>query len=393
MMAASELRSKKPRTAPPSTCSPPRTQSWLERLPVELIEQIFLHSLEINMAHTSPFLRKTLSKESMYRTLILFAFFDDDEQNPVEGKHFKPATYRLLSLTDKLRIQKGVLESRWCTMARVKQCLPTLMRLVIVQEWHREREWECVQAEAAAQRDGDDPRQQPPSSLPPLDDTAAVFTLYTSAYACDRPNPLNPDVSFGCQHFQRGMFNVRIFPDRLLNPGSWQNSTNVTNNYNPQPVDFLALLFDGWTNTSAPGAPRITQHTALFHGIETAIRERNRKALNMLLVIHGNYFSSQAPSENGNASVNFPVSLLHLATREGRHSEWILMMLLKDMTREGLVPKDDDVLTKWAIARDQEGSRFAKWLLKVMEDYGPVPPRYSFDVEVAERQAMLGDPT
>jgi hypothetical protein len=181
MMAASELRSKKPRTAPPTTWSPPRTQSWLERLPVELIEQIFLHSLEISMAYASPFLCKTLSKESMYRTLILFAFFDDDEQNPVEEKHFKPAAYRLLSLTDKLRIQKGVLESRWCTMARVKQCLPTLMRLVIVQEWHRERDWECAQAEAAAQRDGDHSRQQPPSSLPPLDHGCRLHLVHQCA--------------------------------------------------------------------------------------------------------------------------------------------------------------------------------------------------------------------
>jgi hypothetical protein len=392
-MAASELRSKKPRTASPATWSPPRTQSWLERLPVELIEQIFLHSLEINMAHASPFLCKTLSKESMYRTLILFAFFDDDEQNPVEEKHFKPATYRLLSLTDRLRIQKGVLESRWCTMARVKQCLPTLMRLVIVQEWHKKRDWECAQAEAAAQRDGDDPRQQPPSSLPPLDDTAAVYTSHTSAHAFDLPKPLDPDVGFDCRHFQHRMFNVRIFPDRLLNPGSWQNSTNVTNHYNSHPVDFLALLFDGWTNTSAPGAPQLSQHAALFHGVETAIRERNPEALNMLLLIHGNYFSPQAHSEDENACVKFPVSLLHLATRQGRHSEWILMLLLKDMTREGLILKDDDVLTKWAIAHDQEGSHFAKWLLEVMEDGGPVPLRYSFDIGMAERQARLGDLT
>jgi hypothetical protein len=183
------------------------------------------------------------------------------------------------------------------------------------------------------------------------------------------------------------MFNVRIFPERLLNPGSWQNSTNVTNNYNSQPVDFLALLFDGWTNTSAPRAPHLTQHTALFHGIETAIREQNRKALNMLLVIHGNFFSPQAPCEDENASVNLPASLLHLASRQGRHSEWILMLLLKDMTREGLVLKDDDVLTRWAIAHDQEGSHFARWLLEVMEDDGPVLLRYSFDVGMAERQA------
>ena len=53
--------------------------SNLESLPVELIEKIFLYSLNTNLPRASPHLAAALSSEQIYRLLILLAFFNNDE--------------------------------------------------------------------------------------------------------------------------------------------------------------------------------------------------------------------------------------------------------------------------------------------------------------------------
>ena len=58
--------------------------SRIERLPTELVQQIFFDCLEVNMIKASAVLAKILSTDSTYKLLILFAFFDDDGVNPVE---------------------------------------------------------------------------------------------------------------------------------------------------------------------------------------------------------------------------------------------------------------------------------------------------------------------
>ena len=51
--------------------------SILESLPVELIEKIFLYSLNVNLPRASVALTSALSSERIYRALILLAFWDD----------------------------------------------------------------------------------------------------------------------------------------------------------------------------------------------------------------------------------------------------------------------------------------------------------------------------
>ncbi|KAJ6150323.1 hypothetical protein N7471_001522 [Penicillium samsonianum] len=71
--------SPRPRISRPHT---PRRISLLEALPVEIIEQIFLHSLNLNFPRASPFLSRALSGEHIYRALILLAFWNDALANP-----------------------------------------------------------------------------------------------------------------------------------------------------------------------------------------------------------------------------------------------------------------------------------------------------------------------
>jgi hypothetical protein len=369
MKAASDLRSRKRKTTPPRTAFQPKTQSWLERLPIELLEYIFLHSLEISMIHALPFLRKTLSKESIYRVFILFAFFKDDRQHLVEQKHFDPACYRVLSEEERSRLQMAVLESRWCTMPRIKQCLPTLMRLVTVQLWHEERERAERGLTTPATQAGGGPQQQAGSSLPPLGDPPAVHPLSDAARPLSWPFQNDSNFRIKCHGISHRTFHMYKFPKRVLNPLSWHYHNNA------HPFDFLTLLWNCSSTTNANQPLPAVDPSALLLGSKTAILEHHQPALQLLLQIHEQCprTSQHGPEGEkcGASTSDIPVTLIHLATRQGRDSEWILELLLRGTAAgEGWIPKDDDVLTKWAIGREERGSHFARWLLGVMERDG-----------------------
>ncbi|RMZ79344.1 hypothetical protein DV737_g3461, partial [Chaetothyriales sp. CBS 132003] len=65
--------------------------SSFEKLPVEVIQHIFFFCLETNLANASLILGKALSDESIYRVVILFAYFDYIRPYPVETALFRPA--------------------------------------------------------------------------------------------------------------------------------------------------------------------------------------------------------------------------------------------------------------------------------------------------------------
>jgi hypothetical protein len=374
---------KKPRPAPPQNLAPAApSQSWLERLPVELIEQIFLHALEVNMAKASPFLGRSLAKESIYRTLILFAFFDDDDSYPVETKHFAPATYRMLSLEERLRLQQGVLDSRWCTKDRLEQSLPTFRRLVIVQEWHRQRSEERDEARALAgdtlQKTG---AEQPPSSqqpqcassLPALDDEPALVAYYRTSdeyypsnyttYISIPSTESSDDIWTEPPRKTRSTFSVLYFPNRLLDPESWEPtdipfSSNTNDSWpSPHPAFFLYFLIEARRMTANVNTPLTAAGAALIRGLETAIRQHEGMALKILLQIFDMIFlSSTSSTQPGGGEENVQthenprecvMRLLHLATRQGTHSRWILPMLIEG--RDELVSMDDEVLMKWGL--------------------------------------------
>lgn len=376
MKAASDLRSKKRKIVPPRPAFQPKEQSWLERLPIELLECIFLHSLEINMMHALPLLGKTLSKESIYRVLILFAFFDDDRQHPVEQKHFDPASYRVLSDEERSRLQMAVLQSRWCTMARIQQCLPTLMRLVTVQLWHEEHEGGEWGLEAPPAQDGSGPHQPARSLLPPPGDPPAIHGDSNATTSVSWPFETDSDFRIKHHGIDHRSLNMYKFPPRLLNPASWHPNPNTTH-HTSHPFDFLTLLWNSSSPSSNPNktAPPLADEPTLLLGLATAIRDHHHPALQLLLQIHDQCASStrrHGLDGKSSACPDIPVALIHLATRQGRESESILKVLLRRGEAGGrlMIPKDDDVLTKWAIGRQERGSRFARWLLGVMERDG-----------------------
>lgn len=369
---------------------PTHGASELERLPVELIQQIFLHSLELNLPRASATLARCLSKESIYSSLILLAFFDDDGQRPVVEKLFAPGQYRELDLAEKLRLQTSVLNSRWCTLHRLRQNMPALSNLAIVQAWYEEHNREL-------QRDKSTPELPPitPSpalqaiaSLPSLADLGAAeqhFMARSSASPVDGDGEISKASTYlprlrtwtskskAGQIYKtidgtRGIFNVRCIPGRLLRGSPWM----------PEKVAFLKFIRQGWRFLQKDFVLKISP-TAMFDGMASAIAECNTEALSVLLELHFATFQDETSPSSVTASGRLPCSisfshplpleLFHLATRQRRSAELMSLLL-----REGIGSiHDDAILTKWALEVRSDDNKVAKWLLKYMEgteEYG-----------------------
>jgi hypothetical protein len=372
---------------------PSHRLSELERLPVELIQQIFLHSLELNMPRASMFLARSLSNESIYSLLILFAFFDDDGRHPVDKELFAPAQYRELGLAEKLHLQTSILNSRWCTLHRLRRNMPALSRLAILQAWHEEHDRE-------RQLGGPEPKLWPTplpalqavASLPALGDAGSVerhFLARSSRSADDSRTEtsegstylprLRTWTSFNNGDFgytyktvagARGVLNVRYIPAWILRGSPWT----------AEKLDFLKFLRQGWRFLQKDFVLKISA-VALFDGMASAIAECNTEALTVLLELHFAAFQDETSHTSRTTSgrvvryaLSFshpiPLELFHLATRQ-RISTQLIGLLL----REGIDSiRDDAVLTKWALtARRGGNNKRAEWLLKHMEgteDYG-----------------------
>lgn len=118
--------------------------SRLERLPVELLEKIFLYSLNVDFARCSPFLAAAVSSERIYRLLVLLAFWYDPstpvsraEQNAVDNPVSKILRFDYTPLDDEQRctLQSSILRCRWCTVPRMVKQLPELIRLTVQRYW------------------------------------------------------------------------------------------------------------------------------------------------------------------------------------------------------------------------------------------------------------------
>jgi hypothetical protein len=370
----------------------PSVVSTLERLPVELIQQIFLHSLELNLPRSSISLARSLSKESIYTSLILLAFFDDDGKHPVDERLFKPAQYRQLDLAEKLRLQTSILDSRWCTFQRLRSNLPALSRLAIVQAWHEERERELLKDVVPPELPPitPSPALQAVASLPALSDVPAVEhyflarspgSLSDDLGKANEPSSYLPRIrtwassededgqTYKTIDGARGILNIRYIPKRLLQGSPWTS----------EKIAFLRLIRQGWRFLQKDFVLKVSP-LALFDGMASAITECNIEALGVLLELHFAAFQDEAPHTNitnsgrVRSAVSFsdpiPLELFHLATKQQEHSAELIGLLL----REGIDSiRDDVILTKWALGARRDNNKVGEWLLKHMEgteDYG-----------------------
>lgn len=132
--------------------------SAIELLPTELIEKIFLFSLNTSFTRASPRLAAAVSNERVYRLLIMLAFWDnDDYRNPQPDSEsvrkyeesgartwngnekynvariLRPLghDYVPISRDKRTTLQSAILRRKWCSIDRIRRQLPDLARLII----------------------------------------------------------------------------------------------------------------------------------------------------------------------------------------------------------------------------------------------------------------------
>ncbi|RAL08357.1 uncharacterized protein BO97DRAFT_408429 [Aspergillus homomorphus CBS 101889] len=106
--------------------TPVSAASKLESLPVEIIQQIFLHCLEINLPRASLRLANALSDPVLYTWMIRLAF---SSTNASADRDFFtqdflpwPLDFFALSPHQRRDLQSHLLFCRWCTLPLIRQC-------------------------------------------------------------------------------------------------------------------------------------------------------------------------------------------------------------------------------------------------------------------------------
>jgi hypothetical protein len=106
--------------------SSPRRLSTLESLPVEVLQKIFVTSLELNLPRASDYLADALSIPLIYTWLIRVAFtnLNDSSRQGLFTADFLPSPLNPFALTtaERTHLQNEILNCRWCTLSLVRKC-------------------------------------------------------------------------------------------------------------------------------------------------------------------------------------------------------------------------------------------------------------------------------
>ena len=116
---------------------PRSTPCHLELLPAELLQQIFLTSMNGNLLTTTPRIAVKLSGSKVfYRAAFILAFYSHDVEKmfDIYNLHYLVPILDLpLSSWDVRSMTKAVLDSRWCTYGQVEQWLSDNLHYAVTQ--------------------------------------------------------------------------------------------------------------------------------------------------------------------------------------------------------------------------------------------------------------------
>ena len=355
--------------------------SALENLPIEIIQHIFFWCLEPALANTSLTINQALSHESIYRAVLLFAYFDASPKLPVEVALFRPAEFRHVSVRARCYLQKAMLKCKWCTFDRIKAAMPALSRLAMMQKWHEEHR--VMQGAGFTNEQNfvvGDQALAAVAQLPSIDDDDGVKNhflaqadqeywqeYYGRSWAIAGDNGFLPFITFwswtpdgdGSVHkYPNGaetVLGVRHIPDWLLKAPR-----------TPEDLEFLMLLRQGMRYINNGHILDISVE-ALFRGMEVAITgdyvARPSLVLMTLLELWCHLFGASLDRrEKLPATRPLPIKLFHLAAQ---HNDSIMMESLIRADIDS-VPSDDDVLTGWALRMRAKLNPIGDWLLDYM---------------------------
>ncbi|KAI9042332.1 uncharacterized protein KD926_005627 [Aspergillus affinis] len=114
---------------------PAVSRSRLECLPAEIIQEIFLHSLEFNFPRVSRYIAGILSNTVIYTWLIRLAFSSANEgsKRGLFTPDFLPAPldFWALSTEERRDLQTDILACGWCTLPLIQKCQRQYVEQVI----------------------------------------------------------------------------------------------------------------------------------------------------------------------------------------------------------------------------------------------------------------------
>ncbi|KAJ5340006.1 hypothetical protein N7452_006734 [Penicillium brevicompactum] len=392
--------SNSPRPSRSHTSTPNiRMLSMLEALPAEVIEQIFLHSLNLNLPQASPFLSRVLSREHMYRTLILLAFWDDPPSYPgsdaINKMMVGPLEYVPLSLEERTRLQKKVFKCKWLTRERVLEQVPTMQILTVHRQWINagvvvdKAQQQKLERFLAREINIDTPtvfKGQGPPMLKLLN--YLLSTPFGAEFRRMCPNATKPGphpyelviepmqtTNIRCAsmlsdiHFP--VLNLREFPEHLLRGRS--------TGFLPEDVAFMEMLrmtSSNWTDGTRKATETIFNRKAVNEGIQNAIRNQNLSALRCLLKI--DEYSIRFSPQNVTRDIIYKIPQEHFlaVVRTGRDNPRHNLALFEALLRASAesVPTQSSEMTEWIVenvnlySKDPNPShlmnvRLAHWLL------------------------------
>ncbi|KAL4976456.1 hypothetical protein BDW66DRAFT_159646 [Aspergillus desertorum] len=361
--------------AKPPPLKPRRKLSRLESLPVELIEKIFLYSLNINLPRCSPSISAAVSSERIYRVLTLLAFFDA-EKTVFPGLHqpkqdvgstqdpkaaaisasetqisriLRPSEYVHLEKEQRRSLQASVVSCRWCTIERLRSWLPDLMRLAICRYW--------LPGAHSMSRNQQDMLNLFLARKTKYLNIEIVDGHYRRSISVAPPvslsiRSLGPDID---SMVDLTILDVFEIPDKFL--------SGADEGFNEAHTRFLEVLRVAGGINRLPSVERINEinfsREAIQQGIHSALVEHNADALTTLLKL--DEFTFRCQNHSLDAVYTLPPEHFRTAVRVARDDPNFFQLLLRASAES--VPYDDPEITHWAVTT---GGPFEHWLLDFM---------------------------
>ncbi|KAJ5525902.1 hypothetical protein N7494_012552 [Penicillium frequentans] len=389
----------------------PRRLSMLEVLPVEVIEQIFLHSLNVNLPRASHVVAAALSSERIYRLLILLAFWEDPviyqkypANHPGSSKNgsaairdvFKPVEYNMLCMRDRSILQALVFSCRWCTMDRILKQVPTMLNLTIQRQWLDEG----VQMEADERVDLERFMKRKQDTKLSFNGSGPLTTQFAElmCLSWEEVTEMSKATDRGTHRYKLDitpMADVQIthitgkivmnWPALNLCCPPKKMLRGRKSGFTQEDVAFLEMLritSSNYKRVNAPSTPCTTSmvdRTALHEGVTNAIETQNYNALISLLKLDEYVFRWRVANQGKPVFYTIPSKHFEHVVRVGQDKPHLQQAFFEALLRASAesVPHKSAAITQWNVnnnerARKKGGiynlltARFSKWLSNFM---------------------------
>lgn len=363
----------------------------LEVLPVEVIEQIFLYSLNLNLPRASPVIAAAVSREKIYNILIVLAFWDDSPTNPHSeaiNRILAPLDYVPLTREQRGPLQEAVFHCRWCTMERVREQIPKIIILTVHRQWFDMGI--TMKPEERAALDAFMNRE---------DDSVCVFhgegppPMKVAAH-CQHPEMLRLSRNPGPHKYElhiKPMVTVQVRSETMKSIVAWPalsilkfpnhllrgRKTGFTAD-DVMYLEMLRMCSDNFAENDTPLVPSTistVDRTVLHEGVGNAIRTQNYNALISLLKIDEYIFRFHMSRQGRPVYYTIPSDHFLAVTRVGRDKPHLNVAFLEALVRASAesIPANAPEILQWTLenvrlanrypdAYHEINGKFARWL-------------------------------